>query len=76
MYPYRYFLILHIADYGFIDHLTIDWPLISYQCDCLYVTVHTQAQQSYVTVHSLLRYGSHTHFLPGLLRENNRVGAI
>ena len=31
-------------------------------CDYLYVTVHTQAQQSYVTVHSLLRYGSHTHF--------------
>ena len=26
------------------------------------VTVHTQAQQSYVTVHSLLRYGSHMHF--------------
>ena len=31
-------------------------------CDFLYVTVHTQAQQSYITVHSLLRYASHTHF--------------
>ena len=31
-------------------------------CDCFYVTVNTQAHQYYVTVHSLLRYGSHTHF--------------
>ena len=31
-------------------------------CDSLYVTVHTQAQQYNVAVHSLLRYGSHTHF--------------
>ena len=31
-------------------------------CDCLYVTVHTHDQRYYVTVHSLWRYGSHTHF--------------
>ena len=31
-------------------------------CDCLYVTVNTRVQQYYVTVHNLLRYGSHTHF--------------
>ena len=28
----------------------------------LYVTAHAPAQQSYLKVHSLLRYGSHTHF--------------
>ena len=39
-------------------------------CDCLYVTVHTQDRQSYATVHSLLRYGSHTHFLPGLVHSS------
>ena len=30
-------------------------------CDRLYVTVQTENQQYYVTVHSLLRYGSHTY---------------
>ena len=45
-------------------------------CDCLYVTVHTQAQQSYVTVRSLLCCGSHTHFSPGLVRENKIVSAL
>ena len=46
-------------------------------CDYyLYVTVHTQAQQSYATVHSLLCYGSHTHFLPGLVRENKIASAL
>ena len=44
--------------------------------DCLYVTVHTQAQQPYVTVHSLLRYCSHTHFYPGLVRENKITLAL
>ena len=31
-------------------------------CDFVYVMVHTQAQQPYVTVHSLLLYYSHMHF--------------
>ena len=43
-------------------------------CDCLYVTVNTQVQQYYVTVYSLLRYCSHTHFLAGPVREN-KIGS-
>ena len=33
-----------------------------WKCDYLYGMVNTQAQQYYVTVNSLLRYGSHMNF--------------
>ena len=72
--------------YGIITHASVwsaifkIWRESKYRslkmCDCLYVTVRTQVQQSYVSVHSLLRYGLHTHFEPDLTRENKIASAL